>query len=144
MFDQSGTEKSFWRIDGQTGELYGLLPDMTGGGTNHIQAQLDELSRVMNMYSLIFGAAGVGSLPIGIVQAYGMMLVKLYAIASEAIIIMDTTGMDEKIVAAMQQFACNVKKEIILATMGPVGTAISGLDNLIGLMGGGGIPGMQC
>jgi hypothetical protein len=144
FFDRSGSEKAFWRIDERTGELYGMLPDMTGGGTNHIQAQLDELSRVMNMYSLIFSAAGVGSLPIGIVQAYGMMLVKLYAIASEAIIIMDTTGMDEKIIAAMQQFACNVKKEIILATMGPVGTAISGLDNLIGLMGGGGIPGMQC
>lgn len=144
FFDRSGSEKAFWRIDERTGELYGILPDLSGGGTNHIQAQLDELSRVMNMYSLIFSAAGVGSLPIGIVQAYGMMLVKLYAIASEAIIIMDTTGMDEKVIAAMQQFACNVKKEIILATMGPVGTAISGLDNLIGLMGGGGIPGMQC
>lgn len=144
IFDQSGTEKAFWRIDERTGELYGLLPDLTGGGTNHIQAQLDELSRVMNAYSLLFSAMGVGSLPIGIVQAYGLTLVKLYAIACEAIIIMDTTGMDEKIIAAMQQLACNVKKEIILATMGPVGTVIGGIDNLIGLMGGGGIPGMQC
>jgi len=29
----------------------------------------------------------------------------------------------------------------MLATLGPVGTAISGLDNLIGLMGGGGFRG---
>lgn len=144
FFDQSATEKAFWRINERTGELYGLLPDMTGGGTNHIQAQLDELSRVMNMYSLIFGAAGVGSLPIGIVMAYGLTLVKLYAIATEAIIIMDNTGMDDKIIAAMQQLACNVKKEIMLATLGPVGGVVSGLDNLISLMGGGGIPGMQC
>lgn len=144
FFDQSATEKAFWRINERSGELHGLLPDMTGGGTNHIQAQLDELSRVMNMYSLIFGAAGVGSVPIGIVMAYGLMLVRLYAIATEAIIIMDTTGMDEKIIAALQQFACNVKKEIDLATLGPVGGVISGIDNLISLMGGGGIPGMQC
>ena len=144
LFDRSGSEKAFWRIDGQTGELYGLLPDMSGGGNNRIQAQLDELSRVMNMYSLIFIGMGVGTLPIGIVQAYGMTLTRLYAIASEAIIVMDTAGMDEKIKEAMKQLACNVKKEIILSTLGPIGTAISGLDNLIGLMGGGGIPGMQC
>jgi hypothetical protein len=144
FFDQSATEKAFWRIDERTGELYGLLPDMTGGGTNHIQAQLDELSRVMNAYSLYFSAMGVASLPIGIATVYGLMLVRLYAIVCEALIVMDTTGMNEKIIAAMQQFACNVKKEIMLATLGPVGTAISGLDNLIGLMGGGGIPGMQC
>ncbi len=144
LFDQSASEKAFWKIDERTGELFGLLPDMTGGGTSHIQAQLDELSRVMNMYSLIFGALGVGSLPVGIVATYGLTLVRLYAIATEAIIIMDNTGMDEKIAAALQQLACNVKKEINMATLGPVGSVISGLDNLISLMGGGGIPGMQC
>ncbi|MEX0996804.1 MAG: hypothetical protein WDZ45_07135 [Flavobacteriaceae bacterium] len=143
-FDASASEKAFWRVDNQTGELYGMLPDLSGGGTNRIQVQLDELSKVMNMYSLLFSAMGVGTLPIGIVTAYGLTLVKLYAIASEAIIIMDTSGMDEKIAEAMKQLACNVKKEIILATMGPVGTVIGGIDNLIGLMGGGGIPGMQC
>ncbi len=143
FFDPSGSEKAFWRINERTGELYGMLPDMSGGGTNHIQAQLTELSRVMNAYSLLFAAMRVGSPIIGVVQIYGMLLVKLYAIACEAIIIMDTSGMDEKIKAALREFACNVKKEIYLATMGPVGSALSGLDNLIGLMGGGGVPGMQ-
>ena len=145
LFDRSGSEKAFWRIDAQTGELYGLLSDMTGGGTNHIQAQLDELSRVMNAYSLIFAAVGYGTVPIGIVTVYGMLLVRLYAIVCEALIVMDTTGMDEKIAEAMQQFACNVMKVILLSTFGAQGgNALSGLDNLIGLMGGGGIPGMQC
>ena len=144
LFDQSGSEKAFWRIDGRTGELYGLLPDMSGGGTNHIQFQLDELSRVMNVYSLIFAAAGVGSLPLGIVMVYGMFLVRLYAIATEVIILMDNTGMDEKIRAAIQQLACNVQKEIDFATLGGIGTIMSGLDNMIALYGGGGLPGFKC
>ena len=67
---------------------------------------------------------------------YGLTLVKLYAIASEALVVMDTTGMDDRIAKALKDLACNVQKEIMLATMGNAGAIMGGLDNLISQMGG--------
>jgi hypothetical protein len=78
----------------------------------------------------------LGGISLGIVAKYGITLVKLYAIVSEAIHIMDTSGMDEQIKKAMQVLACEVAKEIEYGLSGQPGQIMSGLDNLIRLMVG--------
>ncbi len=81
---------------------------------------------------------------IGIVATYGKTLAKLYAIVTEVIIVMDNTGMDDKIRDALKELACNVQKEIMFFAFGRVGEAMGGLDLIISLMGGNGLPGMGC
>lgn len=135
IFDSEATSKAFWNIN-ENGELYGILPNGSGGGGERFKAQLEEISHVINAYMALFGIMGVGGLSVGIMAQYGLTLVKLYAIASEALIVMDTTGMDDKIAKALKGLACNVQKEIMFATMGNAGAIMGGLDNLISQMGG--------
>ncbi len=136
IFDAAAGSKTFWRINQQSGEMYGILPDGSGGGGDRFKTQLDELSLVINIYITGIRIAGLGSTPIGIVAHYGKTLVKLYAIVCEVIIVMDASGMDEAIKAAMKEFACNVAKEITYGLSGNSGKIMRGLDNLIGLIVG--------
>jgi hypothetical protein len=62
--------------------------------------------------------------------------VKLYALASQALILMNTTGMDEDLTIALQALACDLYKEILYDSFYGVGTAASTIENLIGAMGG--------
>ena len=135
IFDESATSKAFWHIS-ENGELYGILPNESGGGGDRFKAQLEEISLVINAYMSALGIVGVGGPAVGIVALYGLTLVKLYAIVCEALIIMDTTGMDDKIIKELEGLACNVAKEIMFMAAGPGGGIMAGLDNLIGLMGG--------
>ncbi|PVW13535.1 hypothetical protein [Marixanthomonas spongiae] len=142
FFDASTKKKAFWSIDHKYGELYGILPNMTGGGGENIKEQLEGLQTVIDDYQRVISginlgimAAG-GGLALGVVAAYSVTLVKLYALASQAIIIMDTAGMDDEIAKAMQALACNIYKEILYMGLGPVGEGMAGVENLIGMMGG--------
>ena len=135
IFDSSGRSEAFWNVDA-SGELYGMLPNGSGGGGDRFKAQLEEINLVVNAYTSMLGIAGVGGPAVGIVALYGLTLVKLYAIASEAIVVMDTTGMDEAIAKALKGLACNVQKSIMFMAAGPAGGVMAGLDNLISLMGG--------
>ncbi|MEA1787214.1 hypothetical protein U1E44_14020 [Arenibacter sp. GZD96] len=144
IIDAAAQTKAFWHINSKTGELYGILPNGTGGGTNSIEQQLKELNRVIDLYMLLFTGMGVASTPIGIVATYGKTLVKLYAIVTEVLIIMDPTGMDDKISEAMKELACNIHKEIMFFSLGKVGEVMGGFDLLISLMGGDGLPGTGC
>lgn len=143
IVDKSRASKAYWQINKQ-GELYGILKDGTGGGSANIEQQLKELNFVMDYYMAVFTAMGVANMPVGIVATYGKTLVKLYAIVTEVIIVMDTTGMDEKIAAALKELACNVNKEIMFFALGRVGEVLGGLDLMISLMGGDGLPGLGC
>jgi hypothetical protein len=144
IIDTTAKTKAFWYINSKTGELYGILPNGTGGGTSSIEQQLKELNRVIDLYMLLFTGLGVASTPIGIVATYGKTLVKLYAIVTEVLIIMDPSGMDEKISEAMKELACNIQKEINFFAMGKVGEIMGGFDTMISLMGGSGLPGTGC
>jgi hypothetical protein len=143
IIDKSRNSKAYWQINKQ-GELYGILKDGTGGGSKSIEQQLRELNFVMDYYMAIFTAMGVASTPVGIVATYGKTLVKLYAIVTEVLIVMDTTGMDDKIAAALKELACNVNKEIMFFALGRVGEVLGSLDLMISLMGGDGLPGTGC
>ncbi len=140
-----GSTLAFWSIDHQSGTLLGILPDGSGGGSaeERLQKQLEEIEEVMAFYNTVLGEvaglAGVptpGTLAIGIVGEYGLLLVRLYAAASLAIAVMDASGLEEAVGEALEQFACNVKKSIFAAALGPAGDAFTGLDLLISAIGG--------
>ncbi|MCX2718092.1 hypothetical protein [Lentiprolixibacter aurantiacus] len=143
LFDKEAKQKAFWQIDEYSGELYGILPDGSGGGGNSVMAQLQELKNVVKEYEKIvalmnlgMGATGTGNFPIGVVANYSVTLVKLYSFATEAIIIMDASGIDKDVQEAIAQFACNVYKDILYVSFGPVGEAMGGIENLITALGG--------
>ncbi|MDT8347042.1 MAG: hypothetical protein RQ756_04515, partial [Flavobacteriaceae bacterium] len=137
IFDQNINSKAFWSIDRQTGELYGILENDTAGGVERIQQQLDEILKVMDAYLLLLGAMSARSgVPLAIVGGYGKTLVKLYALASEALVVMDTSGMDKKIKAVLAELACETYKTIVLGLYGNAGTAMGGIEYLIGQITG--------
>ena len=88
----------------------------------------------MVVFAKMGGVGVVGATSLGIVAIYGKTLVQLYAIASEAIMIMDTTGMDEKVMNALKNLAFSVSKEILFGVSGGAGSIVGGLDDLISLM----------
>ncbi len=140
LFDSSGVSKAFWQINKQ-GELYGVLKDGTGGGSNEdIIEGLSRMMDVMSNLTAIIQQLGylnsIGGLALSIIAMYGVTLTKLYAIVSETIMIMDATGMDDKIAAVLREFACNVAKAIVYASTGNAGSIMGGLDTFIGLVVG--------
>ncbi|MEZ4842326.1 MAG: hypothetical protein R2821_12650 [Flavobacteriaceae bacterium] len=143
IFDVTRAGKAFWQINSQ-GELYGILKDGTGGGSKSIEQQLKELNRLIDLYMAIFSAMGVANMPLSVVATYGKTLVKLYAIVTEVLIVMDSTGMEDKVAEALKELACNVNKEIMFFALGRVGEVMGSLDLMISLMGGDGLPGLGC
>lgn len=137
IFDEAALSLAYWQINQQTGELFGMLADGTGGGGKSIERQLKELEIVMNLYTGLFSLTGSFNVPLSIVAAYGMTLVKLYAVVCEAIIVMDTSEMEEKIIATLQELACNIAKIFIFGGLGAAGELMGGLDAIIGMMGDG-------
>ena len=143
FFDESLTASAYFKVDRYSGELYANLPDGTGGGGDSIQRQLEELKKVVAEYEqLVSGmnvgmaVGGVGTFSLGVVANYSVTLVKLYAFASEAIILMNASDLDDQIKIALAELACNVYKDIAYLSLGPVGDGISFFENLIGAMGG--------
>lgn len=146
LFDDSFKSSGYFKLNEQTGEVFAMLPDGTGGGGNEVASQLKELEKVVKDYQRLQSAMGLmimgapGGFALGVVNAYGLTLVKLYAAASEAIIIMDAGNLDEGVKEALQGLACNVMMDIALLGFGGFGKTIDGLQKLIGMMGGNASP----
>src|SRR5690606_12477089 len=135
LMDTNHNSLAFWEIDKKTGELYGILPDGTGGGSNDYISQLLSIQNVIAIYKEFASNAGYVTLSTGIVFNYLMTLVKLYGIVSVKIAAMDATGMDDEIKNAMAELACNIGKEIIFTFTPGIGQA----DTFLGIIGAGGI-----
>lgn len=138
IFDEAALSLAYWQIDQETGELFGMLADGTGGGSEETVKQLADIMAVMSLYIILLQEMrmlnGIGGLALSVVATYGVTLTKLYAIVCESIVIMDASGMDDKIKSALKELAFNVAKAIYF-DKGVKGNLMSGLDALIGLMG---------
>ena len=113
FFDKDGSEKAYWQISHDTGELYGILFDGTGGGSNSIKKQLKDIDNVVEAYGKILDHMSkglTGALPI--VAMYSKTLVKLYAIASVAIVIMDNSNTNKEVRKTLLALANEVAKHI--------------------------------
>ncbi|MEO0572925.1 MAG: hypothetical protein AAF039_14550 [Bacteroidota bacterium] len=132
VFDKTAEKRAFWQVAPGTGELYGILSNGSGGGEDVWESEVEQYNRIVqnlnnliwvmdNIASRIGGGVGVnpiGGLALGVVARYGELLIKLYALASQAIMIMDASFINEGIRKALAQFACQVKAEIMGAITG--------------------------
>ena len=139
IFDSTTTHKAFWQIN-ELGELYGVLQDGTGGGSSEeVVQQLSDIMAVMAVYIALVQEMGklstLGGVSLSLVATYGVTLTKLYAIVCETLVVMDTTGMDDKIKMALKELAINAAKTIYMGGLGSAGNIMSGLDSLISLLG---------
>ena len=127
------------QINQKTGELFGMMADGTGGGSEETVKQLADIMAVMSVYIALLQEMKmlnpIGGLALSIVATYGASLTKLYAIVCESIVIMDTTGMDDKIKSALKELAFNVAKTVYFGQDVKSGNIMSGLDALIGMLG---------
>lgn len=149
FMDESLQSDSYIMVNRSTGEAYGMLINGMGGGTNSVEMQLlaiqntvREYQKVLSVVNLVAMASGTG-LAVGIVSAYSLTLVKLYAFASQALVLMDASALNDQVREALKELACNVYKEILYTTIGKAGkvgsvasSGMGGIENLIGAMGG--------
>lgn len=113
LFDRSGKTKAYWQIAHDTGELYGILSDGTGGGVKSVESRLKDIDNVVEAYAMVLDhlSQGLGgALPI--VAIYSKTLVKLYAIASVAIVIMDGSNVNKEVRKALIELANEVAEHI--------------------------------
>jgi len=139
IFDETALSMAYWQINQQTGEVFGMLADGTGGGSEDTIKQLSDIMAVLSVYIALLAEMkvlnSIGGMALSIVATYGVTLTKLYAIVCETIVIMDASGMDDKIKGALKEFAFNVAKTIYFEKGIKSGNIMTGLDALIGMMG---------
>ncbi|MFC0264102.1 hypothetical protein [Fontibacter flavus] len=131
IFDRQMQTQAFWQIHQNTGELYGILPDMTGGGKDQVYTKYDDIHHVLQGYAEKLGedeGAGINY------AAYGIILMKLYAIAAHALETMDTTNMEEEVMLALQMRACHVAWFIHGGMVGRPQKIMGGVAQLISMM----------
>lgn len=150
VFDRELKSLSYWKINKKTGELYGMLPDGTGGGSTpipidpsledgasillNIVAILEKIVHIASAGSAAMFANPLAGVSLAVVAKYGVTLAKLYGIVSQALVAMDTTGMDDRVKKELQILACEVYKEVVFAIFGNAGATFAGLEQLISLM----------
>jgi len=151
FFEKKMTVTSYYEVDKNTGELRGVLPDGSGGGSSSTIEQLKALDNVIKEYQKVLAGIqlmmmipGAATSAAPIVALYSMTLVKLYAFATEAIILMNPDKLEGQVNMALKELACNVYKSIIMTFIGKMGTGkaqgvintMDGLENLIAMSGG--------
>lgn len=143
LFDKNYQSPAYYKIDRNNGNLYANLLDATGGGKLTTEQRLQRLDEVVKGYERWASAmsagmtlSGVGGFALGVVANYGVTLVKLYALATETLILMDNRNLEEGVKEALLSFACEVAKDIVYLATGPVGTGASFVEDIIGVLGG--------
>ncbi|MAI90370.1 hypothetical protein [Ponticaulis sp.] len=149
---EDGSVLASWTIKKETGEVYAMLADGSGGGSaeERMMRDLQELDRIIaliNLIAMMAGAAGavsgLGGVSLGIVAAYGQRLARVYAAVSMAIILMDDRGIAPAVKLAIAGMACEVVKAISLGVFAGAGksadtavTIFAASENYIGMAGG--------
>lgn len=151
VFDSEAKSKAFWKINQYTGEMYGILPNGTGGGWYQYDPILEQLSSVLKAYAQKIKKTNpdmkkldalntklskhISIVPLSpVVRDFGITLVRKFAFTTVAINIMDGNIIeDEEIRKAFQIMACKVTLEIPEKLPGSEGV-MPGVDRLIGLI----------
>ncbi|MHA7129502.1 hypothetical protein [Algoriphagus namhaensis] len=131
IFGKELDSLAYWQIDKKTGELLGILPDLTGGGKRKIYTRYDDLNKVLQNYTRTLKKNPGRSVTI---WAAHLILLKLYAIAAHAIKTMDTTNLEADVLRALQMDACDAARFIHGGMTGRPQKIMGGLANLIRLM----------
>ncbi len=129
-----------WSVDRETGEVYGLLSDGSGGGAEEerIMRQLkeiDEIIAALNLLIMVVGwtgaIGGIAGASLGIVAAYGQRLARLYAAVSVTLVLMDASGIAPAVQKVIAGMACEIAKAIGLACFAGVGRLAAAAVDLL-------------
>ena len=129
-----GSVNAVWTINRATGEVTGLLPDLSGGGSRveKIKAILTQLELVIARLNVIAGLAGASSVGMTMIAVYGQNLARLYAAASIAITLMDASQLNLSVRSWLTSFVCELVKELGFGIFKKVGeTAKKIIDRLL-------------
>lgn len=84
LVDTSAEEKLFWSINLNLSELFGILPDLSGGSALGTMVQLEKLQNVVDKYqkalsnlSLVMTVSGSGGVALGAIATYSLTLVTI-------------------------------------------------------------------
>jgi hypothetical protein len=134
LLPADGTPLAFWNINEETGELVGVLPDGSGGGSTleRVREMIHQIDRVMTMYKLLAMAAP-GGFALAVVASYGQTLARLYGAASLAIAAMDTSQLGEQVQEAIAHLVCNVARQIVFKGIG--NWVLSAMDKILSIAG---------
>lgn len=127
---EDGSTRALWAVELATGEITGIMPDLTGGGEarERIDRQLNELDTVITALNLAAGAAGAagavsgaGGVALGIAAAYGQRLARLYGAVAFSLILMDTRDIPAEVRLAMVGMCCEIVKNLTLGVFSGAG-----------------------
>ncbi len=107
----SGETAAFWHVDGETGDLVGVLPDGSGGGADEeIIELLEKIDRVVKLLNEGASQASdeLSSRNASVAEYYGQTLSRLYAIASGSIATLSTETFEEDVAAAISAKVCDL------------------------------------
>ncbi|WP_084421712.1 hypothetical protein [Henriciella litoralis] len=125
-----GSTKALWAVEVATGEVTGIMPDLTGGGDakERIDRQLKQLDTAITALNLAAGFAGAagavsgaGGVSLGIAASYGQRLARLYGAVALSLILMDTSGIPAAVRLAMVGMCCEIVKNITLGVFAGAG-----------------------
>lgn len=107
----SGETAAFWHVDGETGDLVGVLPDGSGGGEG--EGIIELLERIDRVVQLLDEAASHASDALkgrnaAIAEYYGQTLSRLYAIAAGSVATLSTETYEEEVAAAISAKVCEL------------------------------------
>lgn len=117
---ESGTTAAFWNVNGETGAVTGVLPDGSGGGdaVENIKETVKLTTQMAVWWNSLLTSGAVatpGGAALGAVALYyGILLSKLYAIATVSLATTTAGDIKEDAKAAITNFVCNLALELAI------------------------------
>lgn len=135
---------ALWVIHKDTGELYGLLSDGTGGADTYerVQETLSKIDRLFRMYSLYTMPLNL-SPAIGLLQNYFIMLAQLYAAVTMTLATMDASNLEDDIKAAIAGLICNTMQTVAFIPFKAASSFLTVINGLLAVGSDASVP-MPC
>lgn len=128
------TPMAMWAVHSDTGEMYGILSDGTGGANAKIRGEetlreIDRFFRMMSLYTMPLNLSPA----IGLLQHYFIMLAQLYAAVTVVLATMDASGLEDEIRAALASMVCNTFQSIMLVPFQAASSFLTVIDGLLAI-----------
>ena len=126
--------KAMWVAHRATGELYGIMPDGTGGADTYerVTETLNKIDRLFRMYSLYTMPLNL-SPAFGLLQSYFIMLAQMYAAVTMTLATMDASGLDDAMKAAVAGMVCRTMQTVAFMPFKAASSFITVIDGLLAI-----------
>ena len=124
--DRDAESLAYFQISRDTGELFAVLPDGSGGGSDveEMVAFVDKLKTVIDLYeAATWTPAGTlsGAPGLSAVAHWGQVLARLYAAVTVTIAMLGVSGQDEQARQLIKMLACQAASMVAKGPLGGMG-----------------------